>query len=173
MVQKRPQDKPKPALVIAVQIGANAAAQAEYMSNYGLALTAYIKKLALMGFPIELIAADVYCRGAARLVTSWTVKRMGQPINLADMAFSIGHPAAMRRLSFAMAERSDCPEMFGYGSAAGCVPTDFPAKRNVIILNGMLTVNTHCRTPQDAMAHVKEAIDAALAGINIDVDAAA
>jgi hypothetical protein len=171
MLQKRPQEAPKPAVTIAVQIGAAAAAQAEYMSNYGLALAAYIQKLALMGFPIELIAADVYVSGANRLVTSWTVKRMGQRLNLADMAFSIGHPAAMRRLSFAMAERSDCPEMFGYGGAAGCVATDFPGKRNVIILNGMLTVNQHCKSPADALAHVKEAITAALAGINIDLAA--
>jgi len=169
MVQKRSTERPKPGITIAVQIGANAGVSAEHMSNYGLALAAYIERLSLMGYPVEVIAVDVYSYSAGRLVVSWTVKQMGAPLNYSDIAFSIGHPAAMRRLSFAIAERSDFTSHGGtYGGAGNAVPSDYPHKSNVIILNGMLTANQHSKTPELAMEHVSKAIGEALTALDLE-----
>jgi hypothetical protein len=167
MIRKGKQERPKPALTIAVQIGANGDQSAACMSNYGLALASYIERLTLMGYPVEIIAIDMYLYEFMRFAVTWTVKPMGAPLNYADMAFSIGHPAAMRRISFALAERSTCPDYGSYGGAGDAVASDFEGARNVIILNGMLTANRHSQTPESALQHVEQAITDAMTAQNL------
>ena len=57
--------------------------------------------------------------GANKVVVGWKVKRAEDPLNMSDVAFSLAHPAAFRRLGFAMMERSDIgcyAENYGYPS---------------------------------------------------------
>jgi hypothetical protein len=142
--------------------------EAQHLSNYGLAVAAYVQELTSKGFIVELIACDVATSSGNRLTVSWTVKSMGAPMNLSDVAFSIGHAAAFRRLSFAVQERSNCPEMSGYGGAGKATASDFASKQGkILVINGMETAYKHSKTPESALAHVKLEIAAAmeLAGI--------
>lgn len=152
----------KPVLTLAVNVCANWTTNADYMANFGLAVARYVDELEASGYRVELLAGTVTTDGT-RVVNVWTVKRAADAMNLASVAFSIGHPAAFRRLGFALLERSAVPQMPGYGVAVDLKLSDIiDATAGCIVLNGMKDANSIARTPEDALAFIGKQIDAVL-----------
>jgi hypothetical protein len=153
----------KPAITLAVNVVANQSGRAECMSNYGLAIARYTDQLELAGYPVEVVAVCMSQQSGRRVAHSWTVKEQGHAMNLADMAYSIGHPGCFRRLGFAAFERSPVPECWGYGCAVQIESGDLPSQyRDAILLNGIGSANYHSATPDSALEALRETIDAAL-----------
>jgi hypothetical protein len=151
-------------LTLAVPINASAGTSATAMSNFGLGVAQYVNQMEASGVRVELIACMVSTVSGVRVAHSWTVKKADQPLDLAVISFAIGHPAAFRRLGFALRERCSAPEDYGYGYSLDARPTDFiNAPPGLVILNGMKDADSHARTPQAALAYVTTQIDKALA----------
>lgn len=152
----------KPVVTLVVNAVANAGTKASHMANYGLAIARYVDELEAGGYRVELLAGCV-SHAANRVVTLWNVKRAADAMNLASVAFSIGHPAAFRRLGFALLERSAVPYMPGHGAAVDLKLSDvIDATPGTIILNGMKDANRIAKTPEDALAFIGKQIDAVL-----------
>jgi hypothetical protein len=151
-------------LTLAVPVNASAATSAQAMSNFGLGVAQYVNQLEADGVRVELIACIVSTVSGVRVAHAWTVKKADQPIDLAVVSFAIGHPAAFRRLGFALRERCSAAEDPGYGYSLDAVPSDFiNAPAGLVILNGMKDADRHAQTPQKALAYVTTQIDKALA----------
>lgn len=148
------------ALTLYVNIGATASQDAECMANYGVAVAQYIKQLELEGTPCE-----VHLISTARVLTEYCtvtckVKSAGQPLDLAVMAFAIGHPAMLRRIVFAVRERSACVPSPGYGTSQECAIADaIGAAPNAIVVNGMTRANDIAGTPEQALQALAQEID--------------
>jgi hypothetical protein len=134
------------------------------MANFGTAVARYINQLEAENVRVEVIGMIVSNVRGQRVAHSWTLKRASQPLDLAVLSFSIGHPAMFRRLGFALRERSHAPCDPGYGSTVPATAGDLiNAPAGVVVLNGMAQASTVAKTPEDALAYISKAIDAALA----------
>lgn len=155
-------------LTLYVAINMSAAVNAQYARNFGLGVAQYINQLETDGIRVELYAGVTQTeeyRGTRgwRVAHTWKLKSAEQPLDLAVIAFAIGHPAMYRRLWFAMMERSPATEDYGY-----YYPRDVEA-RDIInmpsgayILNGMREANSCARTPEQALEHIEREIERAL-----------
>jgi hypothetical protein len=152
----------RPAITMAVNVVANCGVSAEAMSNYGLAISRYADELEQAGYPVAVIAVMAAQQGKNRTSHSWTVKEQGQAMNLADIAFSIGHPGCFRRLGFACLERTG-PEYPGYGQASPITADDLPPRyADAILLNGITSADYHSSTPEAAIKALRETVNAIL-----------
>jgi hypothetical protein len=137
------------------------------MANFGTAVAQYVNQLETDGVRVELIGMIVSLVQGRRVAHSWTVKAADQPLDLAVVAFSIGHPAMFRRLGFALRERSGAPYDPSYGRTVPAEMRDLigPAP-GTVILNGMADAGTHAQTPQAALAYVSAQIEKTLEAQN-------
>jgi hypothetical protein len=145
-------------LSIVVDICVSGATSARAMSLYGVAVAHYIKQQELEGTRCEVrVAATVTLRGV-RETCSVLVKRAGQPLDLAVLAYAIGHPAFFRRLWFAFTERAGSPEEVGYGSISPVNLVDvLGAPSSSVVLYGMN--NCTFRTPEQALEALAQEIN--------------
>lgn len=145
-------------LSLVVDICVSGATSAKSMSLYGVAIAHYIKQQELEGVRCEVrVAATVELRGV-RETCSILIKRAGQPLDLAVLAFAIGHPAFFRRMWFAFTERAGSPQEHGYGSISRVRLEDcLGAPASSVVLYGM----NNCRfnTPEQALAALTVEID--------------
>ena len=153
-------------LTLAVGLDANAHTKAEHMANFGIAVAQYVNQLEAQGVRVELIGvlvADMYAK-QWRMAHSVRIKRAEQPMDLAVIAFAIGHPAMLRRLGLAAMERSErAAAMESYGSAVDAKLTDLiNPMPGTYILNGMKNAATHAPTPEAALEYVSKQIDQAM-----------
>lgn len=117
-----------PVVSIVYNITANANVTAKSLALMGSAMVAIVDQLETRGRRVDLCAA--FCaslKTGRRVVTGWRVKAPEDQMDLAAVAFSIAHPAAMRRIAFAMEERS--PREWsepGYGAANIVLPGELP-----------------------------------------------
>lgn len=137
-------------LSLVIDICVSGATSARSMSLYGVAVAHYIKQQELEGVRCEVrVAATVILKGT-RETCSVLVKRAGQPLDLAVIAYAIGHPAFFRRLWFAFCERAGSPEEYGYGSIDKVRLADvLGAPASSVVLYGMN--NCSFRTPEAAL----------------------
>jgi len=148
-------------LTLYVPVNAVGGVSAKHMMNFGLGVAQYINQLETDGVRCELYG--VLCSdqmGGGALTHSWRIKSADQPLDLAVLAFSIGHAAMFRRLGFALRERSDAPRNPGYGTSRPARLSDLidpPA--GSYILNGMSIAGQIARTPADALDYVRKQID--------------
>lgn len=151
-------------LTLAVGLDANAGTNAKHMANFGVAVAQYVKQLEMNGTRVHLIGCCVgyFKASGKRQAHSFTIKRADQPLDLGVVAFAMGHPAMLRRISFAAIERSAQPQDYSYGSAVPMIKADLinPAP-GVVILNGMVNAGTHAPTPAKALEYVTQQIEAA------------
>lgn len=147
-------------LVLYVNVGANSAQEAECMANYGVAIAQYIKQLELEGTRCEVhVISKALVKGHYATVTC-KIKSAGQPLDLAVMAFAVGHPAMLRRIVFAVRERSTCPASIGYGASQSCAPSDpIDAPASAVVVNGMTQANAVAQTPEEAFHYLKSEIE--------------
>lgn len=150
---------------LAVNTSASWKQKAQCMANYGAAIAAAIEALEADGYRCEVTAHCVAEYNNRRATYGWTVKGPGQSLDMAALAFSLAHPAAMRRLGFALMERFPIAyECGNYGYPEDVALADLvDAPRKTVILNGSRTVNTHAPTPAKAVEHVRDEIEKAMA----------
>ena len=158
-----------PVLHIVVNTAASCAVSADQMANYGVALVGLINRLEQTGKRVHLDVVNVgHFNGGGRGAYGWNIKRASQPLDLGAVAFSIAHPAAFRRIGFAMIER--LPKEFqthGYGHCADIDEADvIGTAKGAMLLDGVNHEPTRCNTPQDALRLAIEQINkaAVLAG---------
>lgn len=150
----------KRVLTLVVQTSIAFFTEARCAANYGIAVAQYVNQLEGDDTRVELIAAATLDYRGRRGAFTWTLKQAEQPLDLAVVAFAIGHPAMFRRLVVAAMERSDLRPQTNYG-----VPMDAEASDLInyppgtVILNGMREANSLARTPQDALEHITQQIE--------------
>lgn len=150
-------------LTLIVPVNALGSVDATYMANFGVAVAQYVNQLETNDTRVELIACMVSSVSGWRCAHSWIVKHADQPLDLAVVAFAIGHPAMFRRLGFAARERSACPPTSHYGYTADAKAADIiNIPPGAVILNGMGEANKYAPTPEKALAYVSEQIEKAM-----------
>jgi hypothetical protein len=121
MVRRGNAHKNRPVMTITVNTIASGGTRADVLAKFGAALVAVIDRLENRGVRVELYGCAGYNghnagpTGARGARVAWLVKGAGDPIDLSAVAFGIGHPAVMRRLSFAVVERGLTSTTYGYG----------------------------------------------------------
>lgn len=155
-------------LTLVVPVTIQAFVQADCAANFGVAVAQYVNQLETAGTRVELIgclASDWSYRDPKSFQVShtWVVKRADQPIDLAVVAFSVGHPAMFRRLGFALNERSAAPNSTCHMYPRDACLSDLinPAP-GTIILNGMRDANDHAPTAAKGLEYVTKQIDKAI-----------
>jgi hypothetical protein len=152
----------RPIISIAVNIRLQASVKASAMANYGAALVAIIDRLEHTGRRVELIATFATEQGKARVSCGWLVKKAGDPLDLAAVAFSIAHPAASRRIGFAMYEHSAVPTNSGYGYGLTLREEDLiDPLPGTYCLSGLNDNTTRCHSLDDAIAFVRAQVNKA------------
>lgn len=149
-------------LTLIVPVNAVAGVSAEHMANFGVAVAQYINQLERSNIRCEVIAAMTSIVSGWRVSACVRIKSAGQPLDLAVMAFAIGHPAMFRRLGFAIRERCHAPYDIGYGQTVSTRVDDMiNAPTNAVVLNGMKDADRYARTPGAAVAYVTAQLDKA------------
>lgn len=151
-------------LTLYVPVNANGYVSANCMRNFGLGVAQYVNELETSkGIRCELHGTATSEIRGWRVTHTWKIKDADQPLDLAVLCFSIGHPAMLRRLEFALCERCVAPESRTYGSAGKAKLSDLiDPPSGAYILNGMDSANTIARTPADALAYIEAQISKAL-----------
>lgn len=145
----------KPILAIAVNIRLMCSVKASAMANYGAALVAVIDRLEHMGRRVELTATFATQQSYSRVSCGWTVKKAEDPMDLAAVAFSIAHPAASRRIGFAMYEHCKVPQDSGYGRGLTLNEHDLiDPLPGTYCLAGLNDDTRRCHTLDDAIEFV-------------------
>lgn len=160
-----------PVYHLVVNLSATCNVGAQQMANYGTALVGLIDRLENTGKRVRLDVVSVgHLRGNARLAFGWNVKHASEHIDLAAVAFSIGHPAAFRRIGFAMMERSPKNiESSGYGHSADLLPADLIDEQDyngAMLIDGVNHGYRRCNSTEDALRYAVEQLNkaAVLAG---------
>jgi hypothetical protein len=153
----------KPILSLAVNIRVSCVVKAAAMANFGAAMVATIDKLEHVGRRVELVSAfSSRVRMLDRVTGSWIVKRAEDPLDLAAVAFSIAHPAASRRIGFAMFERSAVPQCSAYGYDLVMGENDMvDPLPGTLFLEGLRNNTNRCHTLSDAVLFVRDQINKA------------
>jgi hypothetical protein len=115
MVRRGSGHRQRPVMTIGVNTIASGGTKARVLAMYGAALVSVIDKLENKGIRVELYGMASYQLSPCNVRASWLVKGAGDAVDLSAIAFGIGHPAMMRRLSFAMVERSPARINSSYG----------------------------------------------------------
>lgn len=152
-------------LTLIIPLFMSASVQAQRAANFGVAVAQYINQLETDGTRVELIACftQSYHNGW-RACQTVTVKNADQPMDLAVVAFAIGHPAMFRRIGFALQERSDTPTETSYGRPNDTKLEDIiNAPPGAVIFGGGINAGSEASpTPEAALVYVSKVIDAAL-----------
>jgi hypothetical protein len=149
-------------VTLIVPVNAVAGVSADHMANFGVAVAQYVHQMERSGIRVEVIAAMTSRVSQWRVSACVRIKHASQPLDLAVMAFAIGHPAMFRRLGFAIRERCAAPMDPGYGRTCDTQADDcINAPQGAIVLNGMADADKYAQTPADGVAYVTRTLDAA------------
>jgi hypothetical protein len=147
-------------LTLIVPVNAMSRVGARAMANFGVALAQYVNQMETDGTRVEIIAAVVSKVSGWRVSAGIRVKYAEQPLDLATLAFAIGHPAMFRRLGFAIRERCHAPEDPGYGiTEAARVDDIINCPPGAVVLNGMKDADANARTPEAGFEYVSQQIE--------------
>jgi len=164
MIRHTPQPREGYGKVITLVVPVNATADvsAQAMANFGLGVAQYINQLENDRVRVEVIGAIVSVVSGWRVSHCWKVKGADQPLDLAVLAFTIGHPAMFRRLGFALRERCAAPQDWDYGQSKRATVADvINCPLNAFVLNGMTEADRHAKTPESALEYISGEIDTA------------
>jgi hypothetical protein len=159
-----PRDGMGKVLTLIVPVNATSDVRAQSMSNFGLGVAQYVNQLETEGVRVEVIGILVNSYGSRwHSSHAWRIKGADQPLDLAVMAFAIGHPAMFRRIGFALLERGPMPTCPSYGCSIDATLGDvINCPNGAVILNGMTRANTHASTPEKALEYITKQIEAAI-----------
>lgn len=153
-----------PVLHIVVNTVASCAINSDQMVNYGAAITGLIDRLETAGRRVHLDCVMVTrANKGIRLSVGWNVKRASEHVDLSQIAFSLAHPAAFRRIGFAMMERTAADVYTGgYGQCADALPCDVPDFTDgTMLIDGVNHQPSRCNSPKDALRLAIEQINKA------------
>ncbi len=91
----------RPVLTIVSHFGAMADIEANAMLNRAGVVAAVVDAIEAAGYSCHLIAYTASLGSNISAETAVTLKEAGQPVDIARVAFGLGHPAMLRRLTFA------------------------------------------------------------------------
>lgn len=115
-----------PIVHICISLWTSGGTTAETFIKYGQAMLTLIDQLENSGRRVELdVVFPTKPNGGYTVCAGWKVKRAGDTLDQAAIAFSLAHPAALRRIGFAMLERAPlaADDSGGYGHQ--CEFTEF------------------------------------------------
>lgn len=152
-----------PVLHIVVNTAASCAIRASQFANYGAAICGLIDRLETMGRRVHLDMVNVGNFSGVRGAYGWNVKSASEHIDLAALSFTLAHPAAFRRLGFAMIERlPKAAECWGYGYCADLVLDDIPnATEGTMLIDGVNHEPNRCNNVTDALRMAIEQVNKA------------
>jgi hypothetical protein len=177
MVKRGKARVPKPTMTIVSSIGANSHVSGQAMANFGAAIVALVDRLESRGVRVELIGCwrSTGMGDRSSFSMSWTVKRAEDALDLSAVAFGLGHPAMLRRLGFAVMERSPKRvEIYGYGASTSVIgPVDLiDVPDSALFIGGVGDSNRECATLEGAVAYAKRSINRAYRALGYDEDVA-
>lgn len=111
MISKGRQTRQRPVVHLVVNGSVSCSVSAKAIAAYGAALTAIIDTIENAGRRVELdLVYALHDLGAGwggkmRGLVGWKVKAAEDHCDMASIAFAIAHPAAFRRIGFALIER--------------------------------------------------------------------
>lgn len=163
--------KERPIVHLVVNLWASGGTSARTFTTYGRALLALVDQLESGGHRVELDVVFPTAPKGHVVCAGWKVKRAADALDPAALAFSIAHPAAMRRLGFAMVERAplaaDDGGAYGYQTEL----TDWMVQTldfgNAIILPGVGIANRY--SAQQTNATLRKNV--AKAGLTVEMEA--
>lgn len=171
MRSHRRQKQHSPLIHMVVNVIASSGTRASAFANYGAALVALIDQIENTGRRVELDVVTVNGTTGTRLVSGWKVKRAEDACDLSAIAFSVAHPAAYRRLMFAMWERSRA-DMYrpGYGSCETLKQSDAEAigAADALLIDGIGTYTE--LKPEKALALAVRQINKAAGETLVEVE---
>ena len=158
------EEEQAPIISLVINNASHCGIGASAIHNYGAAIAAAVEGLELTGASVEVTVLNATLTERRRVVVGWKVKTAGESLDMAALAFSIAHPAALRRITFAMLERT--PKQFEHNSyrhPCDLVATDLPGyDANTVILNIARHADKECSTPAAAVKAVQQEINKAL-----------
>lgn len=177
MVKRGKTRVPKPTMTIVSSIGANCSVTGQQIANYGAAIVALVDRLESKGVRVELLGCwrSTGMGDGASFCFSWTVKRPEDALDLSAVAFGLGHPAMLRRLGFAVMERSPKQsECYTYGCSSDVIgPVDLiDVPPNALFIGGVGSNGGECNSLTGAIAYAKDKINRAYRTLGYDEDIA-
>jgi predicted RNase H-like HicB family nuclease len=171
MVRRGTSHRQRPVMTIVVGCCCSGATPTNAMENYAAAMVALIDRLENRGVSVELIGNATSRLGGRRVAVTWGIKRQGQALDLNAVAFGAGHPAMLRRLTFAAWERSHASwACSSYGQVEDPIADDvLNIPSDSLIIAGVGVGNgSHCRTLKDAVRFAEEQINSACAKLGVE-----
>lgn len=142
----------KPVVHLVVNVCCSGSVRAQHFVDYGAAVAGLVDQLENTGRRVELDVVGVNGHnGRGRSICGWKIKHAEDHLDLSAVAFSIAHPAAFRRLMFAMWEHTTARlECLGYGSVESVTEQDAEAVGAVgaLILDGVGMANCGVSVPE-------------------------
>jgi hypothetical protein len=153
---------PRPIVRLLLNIGASAYVQGSQMTNFGVALVSLINQLESDGKRIEVdLVYNVMMSQGARCHVGWGVKAADQYLDLDQIAFACAHPAAFRRLGFALFERlAPQYEHYAYGRPLDTNESDLrelQAPADSIVIDGAW-IWPRCHSAESARQALEELV---------------
>jgi hypothetical protein len=163
MIRRGSERKPKPTMSIVVSIGVNCMVKARSMWNFGAAMVSLIDRLESKGVRVEVQALWVTETNTARTCLSVGLKRAEDALDISSLAFSLSHPAMLRRLMFAALERTRQPYDRVYGCSKSIIyETDMVIPTpGALYIGGIGSSGNACYTLSDALEYAKKQINRA------------
>lgn len=172
-LEEHPKKSSAPGRIITIvyNIGCSGGINASTIEARGAVATALVELLEFGGYSVELIArADTEGHGKI-FHQKVTVKRAGQPLDLTEVAFVLGHPSMLRRFLFSVREHgpADLLHALNVGSGYGMSTSTREGKaRGDIYLDRMMWGESDWENPKSAeqwiMRNLKEQ------GIDVEVE---
>lgn len=163
----------KPTISIIVNATASASVNAQHYMNFGCVMSAVIDKLESHGRRVELSICFANAMNHTRALVGWRVKAAGEALDLANVAFSLAHPAAYRRFGFGLWERTAAHNATpGYGCCSDLTTEDakhFDSEESLIV-NATFGSISQCVGVPEAMAFVRKQINAAAGEDVVELD---
>lgn len=152
----------KPIVHLVVNVVCSGGIGAEEFKNYGTAVTAMIGQIEATGRQVELDLVIVDQLRHHKAILGWKVKRAGDNVDLSAIAYSLAHPAAFRRIGFALIERTPgINSTPGYGRCSGLTP-ELAAHINAegaFLLGGIGESFGSCKTMAGALKYAANEIN--------------
>lgn len=164
MVSNHKRRAKSPITTLVLNMSANCNVPASHFVNLGIAFASAIDNLEDQGRRVELLLVHSSFVTRENVTHGWWVKKARDPLDLDQLAFAVAHPAAFRRIGFAMRERTDrtlqCP---GYGYTTG-LPKEVLEKlalpEDTVVFDASDMWRTDTATPEQAIAAVSRKLQA-------------
>lgn len=163
-----------PVVHLVLDMRISAAVNAQEQANFGLAMAAMVDKLEASGRRVELDVVFSSSANNYKWTVGWKVKSARDHLDLSAVAFSLGHPAAFRRIGFALYERTRREaqsSVYGYGGTLTKEELNLINAEGAFLIEGINHNPSACRDRKGALRFAAERINAAAGEELVSVEA--